>query len=715
VADDPLSNAADAALREVLEPSGVDSPAVTGSDVVNALVLAARSVGFEVHPARVAQVGREGGTDLRSAARRLGVPVREVVLDPGWWSGDSGPYVVQRQDGRFGAAVGRAGGHLLVIDSRATRIDEQTAASLGARAWTVTPRLPDHPTGLRQLAASSIGPGTRWDIALALTAAVGTAVLGIAAPALAGYVVGGLVELGTGARTIAIGVLLVLVALASTGLALLESILLQRVATRLDARAVAALLDRLVRLPLSFYRNASVGSLVQRVLGVDQVGSTIASSLLRIVFGVLLALAGVVVMVVVSPTLAAQVCLLLGVIGIAVVVILVYQAKARERYVAQALELSGTTLSLFAGISKIRVAGAESRMEALWTLTYARQQYAARDTARGLQWLSLLAAIAPILVTLTVVMGSVGETDALSLGAFTSFVAAASQTAIALAALLGPLSVCIGALPILRAVRPVLSAEPEPLGLAAADPDLHGGVELADVSFRYQERGPNVLENVSLRVSPGEFVAIVGPSGSGKSTLLRVLIGLERPTTGEVLFDGRPIDRLGPNLVRRQIGAVAQSAQLASGSILDNIVGATSRSEADAWAAAELAGIADDIRAMPMGMRTLVSDGAASFSGGQKQRILLARALVRQPRILLLDESTSALDNHTQSAIAAGMRTLGATRIVVAHRLSTIRHADRIYLLDGGSIAEQGTFDELMASRGAFRDLARRQLDDWPD
>ncbi|MDP4013099.1 MAG: ATP-binding cassette domain-containing protein [Candidatus Nanopelagicales bacterium] len=706
----PLEVAADAALREILTPSGMDVIQASGSDVVDALVVAAAASGFHVSPARTAQVGRGEPTDVMDAARRIGVPTRAVALKGRWWRRDSGPYIVQCLDGRVAAAVPRGRSYVLVLDARATRLDDGIAASLSPRAWSVTPRLPDEATGLRELVKASVGTSFRSDIVIALGAAVCTAVLGIAVPALSGYVVGDLVDRGAGARTVAIGLLLVMVALAAAGLILLQSLLLQGLTTRLNSRMVAALLDRVVRLPLSFFRAHSVGDLVQRIQGLDQVGFAVTTSLLRITSGLLLAVSGFAVMFVVSPALAWMVCAALFATGLVVVTIMYRQVQARERYVGQALELSGTTLSLFTGIAKIKVAGAETRMQALWTLTYARQQQAARDAARGVQRLSLVAALAPVLVTVVVVLGSIRASNGLPLGAFTSFIAAAGQSAGALAALLGPMNVVVGAIPVLKAVRVLLAARPEPLGSAAADPVLEGGVELAEVSFKYDETGPDVLSHVSLQVAPGEFVAIAGPSGAGKSTLLRVLIGLEVPTSGEVLFDGRPLERLGSDSIRRQIGAVAQSAELASGTILDNIIGASPLTESDAWAAAELAGIAADIRAMPMGMRTFVSDGAATFSGGQKQRIMLARALVRNPRILLLDEATSALDNRTQAAVGDSMRALGATRIVVAHRLTTIRDADRIYVVDGGRIVEHGSYEELMRRRGVFFALAARQL-----
>ena len=219
-----------------------------------------------------------------------------------------------------------------------------------------------------------------------------------------------------------------------------------------------------------------------------------------------------------------------------------------------------------------------------------------------------------------------------------------------------------------------------------------------------------MLEDVSLTAEPGEFVAIVGPSGAGKSTVFRLLLGFERPETGTVSYDGQSLGELDARAVRRQLGVVIQNARILAGPIFQNIVGAANLTLDDAWEAARIAGIAEDIERLPMGMHTFISDAAAAFSGGQRQRLLIARAVVARPRVLLFDEATSALDNRTQAAVSSALEQLQATRIVIAHRLSTIQHADRIVVLERGRIVEQGHYDELMESDGLFASLARRQI-----
>jgi len=257
---------------------------------------------------------------------------------------------------------------------------------------------------------------------------------------------------------------------------------------------------------------------------------------------------------------------------------------------------------------------------------------------------------------------------------------------------------------------PILQAKPE-VNERRADPgDLDGRVELDHVVFRYREDGPVILDQVDLRVEPGQFVALVGPSGSGKSTLLRLLLGFESPQSGAVFFDGQDLAGLDVHAVRRQLGVVLQNGKISSGSVFENIVSGTRLTLDDAWEAARAAGFAAEIEAMPMGMHTIISEGGTNLSGGQRQRLLIARALVHRPGILLLDEATSALDNRTQAVVGESLNRLRVTRIVIAHRLSTVRTADRIFVIDSGRIAEQGSFDELAANDGLFARLMARQM-----
>jgi len=264
--------------------------------------------------------------------------------------------------------------------------------------------------------------------------------------------------------------------------------------------------------------------------------------------------------------------------------------------------------------------------------------------------------------------------------------------------------------PVLEMAEPILKAEPEVSADKAPVTSVSGSIELSHVSFRYEEHAPWVLRNLSLKIRAGEYVAIVGRTGCGKSTLVRLLLGFEKPQNGAVYYDGRDLDTIDPRSLRRKMGVVTQDGQLFQGDIFANItISAPQLTLEEAWEAAEIAGIAQDIRDMPMGMQTLISEGQGGVSGGQKQRIMIARAVAPKPKILIFDEATSALDNVTQKQVSDALDKLKCTRIVIAHRLSTIRHCDRILVLDGGRIVEQGNYEELIEKNGMFADLVARQ------
>jgi ABC-type bacteriocin/lantibiotic exporter with double-glycine peptidase domain len=381
------------------------------------------------------------------------------------------------------------------------------------------------------------------------------------------------------------------------------------------------------------------------------------------------------------------------------------QSRQKNRVLQADAGLSGTVFALFSGIQKIRLAGAENRAFHRWSDSYAEK---ARAKYRLPVSLTVLTALSPVSAILGSAIIYAFGASKLSLGTYMGFQAAYGLAASALQGLTGIADQLAGIGPNLELARPLMDSEPESTGKREAVHALSGRINLSNLSFRYTEDGPWIIDGMDLSIEPGSYVAIVGTTGCGKSTLIRLLLGFERPQKGAVFYDGKDIRRLDIRSLRRRIGTVLQDGKLFNGSIFHNIVVcAPEKTMETAWAAADTAQISDDIREMPMGMHTLV--GGGGVSGGQRQRILIARAVAAKPDILIFDEATSALDNVIQAKVSRALDDMKCTRIVVAHRLSTIRNCERIIVLDGGHIIEDGSYDELMSLNGFFAGLVARQ------
>ena len=376
---------------------------------------------------------------------------------------------------------------------------------------------------------------------------------------------------------------------------------------------------------------------------------------------------------------------------------------------------SGMTYALITGIQKIKLAGAEKRAFARWGNLYAQSAKMTYDPPMFLKLNSVISLA--ISLTGTLVMYYMSVRAGLSVADYYAFNTAYGMVSGAFLSLAGIALSAAQIRPVLTMVQPFFDAVPEVSDGKQVIERLSGGIELNNVSFRYNENMPLILDDLSLKIRPGQYVAIVGRTGCGKSTLLRLLLGFEKPQKGAIYYDGKDLERIDLRSLRRRIGVVMQNGKLFQGDIYSNIViSAPWLSQQDAWEAAELTGIAEDIRRMPMGMNTVISEGSGGISGGQRQRLMIARAIAPKPKILMFDEATSALDNITQKKVSESLDRLKCTRIVIAHRLSTIRQCDRILVLDQGKIVEDGTYDELIASDGFFAELvARQRLDDVPD
>jgi ABC-type bacteriocin/lantibiotic exporter with double-glycine peptidase domain len=412
--------------------------------------------------------------------------------------------------------------------------------------------------------------------------------------------------------------------------------------------------------------------------------------------------------------------ILLGIVGLIflllTLVVLVWafiaSSKQQSAQLDSQMDANGWLVQMLNGLSKIRIANAEDRLVAKYIESLRKSIVAQSKVTVVSGWLSswfVFAAIgAPALFYFIIYRQWTGDLPPIATATYLAFYSAFSIAFGAIAGLSSPMASMSNVTPMYRLLTPMMEAVPETSGDRHDPGDLLGGIELRNIQFRYAPDSPLILRGLSMNIKPGELVALVGPTGAGKSTITRLLLAFETPEQGQILFDGQDLASLDPTLVRRQMGVVMQSGRITRASVLKNIMGDLSTDEETAWEAAKAAAVADDIRAMPMGMHTLVDP--SNISGGQAQRLLIARSLVTKPRIMIMDEATSALDNSAQAQVTEAVSQLNATRIVIAHRLSTIRSADRIIVLDQGIAVQSGTFDELMSAPGLFQDLVKRQV-----
>ncbi|MBR3723648.1 MAG: NHLP bacteriocin export ABC transporter permease/ATPase subunit [Selenomonadaceae bacterium] len=499
-------------------------------------------------------------------------------------------------------------------------------------------------------------------------------------------------------------------------LSVIRSIAMLRISTRINMTVEAALWSRLLTLPETFFKRFTVGELASRMQGMEAVKRVIGGNFVSAVFNTIFSFWSLILMCwySIKLTAAAIAVWLLWCLAVAFIYrrVISLQRKLIKASNAQA----GMVQQIFSGLSKFRIHGAEEQAYHLWSETFG-------ETWRhnlALRWQgnynSVIGAIQPFALTMLLYYIAVygaqepGTAGAIGYAQFLAFEAAYTSFNGALNSIIPLVGEFFKIQPHIENLTPILEELPEVTeDKMDADP-LSGAIEVNNLTFSYGEGKEDVLKNISFRVTAGENLAIVGKSGCGKSTLVRLLLGFEQPKSGGIFYDGQSLSDLSLPSVRSQMGVVLQNGQLMTGDIFANIVGQSSLTQDDAWEAAEAAGIADDIRAMPMGMQTIISEGSSNISGGQRQRLMIARALAAKPAILIFDEATSALDNRAQAIVTESIDKLNVTRIVIAHRLSTIRNADRILVMDAGKIAESGTFDELMERDGMFAKLVKRQV-----
>ena len=501
--------------------------------------------------------------------------------------------------------------------------------------------------------------------------------------------------------------------LSSQLIATVRELMMNRIQIKASLSVEAALMTRVMNLPASFFRQYASGELSSRFGAVTQLCDLLLGNVFSSGLTSLISLLYITQIFHFTPALVVPaLAILLSSLAFSVLSTLM-QIRISKQNMELGAKENGLSFALISGVQKIKLAGAEKRAFARWARAYSD---AAELTYNPPVFLKANAAITTaISLAGTILIYFLAVRTRVSASEYIAFNTAFGLVTGAFSALTGVALSVAQIKPILEMAEPILKTEPESAENKTVVTALKGGIELSNVCFRYTENMPYVVDGMNLKIRPGEYVAIVGTTGCGKSTLIRLLLGFEKPEKGAIYYDGKDISKLDLRSLRRKIGVVMQDGKLFQGDIYSNIViSAPQLSLDEAWEAAELAGIADDIRAMPMGMHTVLSEGQGGISGGQKQRLMIARAIAPKPRILMFDEATSALDNRTQKQVSDALDGLKCTRIVIAHRLSTIKNCDRILVLDKGRIIEDGTYGELIAKNGFFAELVERQRLDVP-
>ena len=638
---------------------------------------------------------------LEYVMRPTGIMYRPVKLEAGWHKDAIGPMLTRRKkDGAVVALLPNRTG-----DFRHMRGEEADYEQDAICFYKPFPLRKLHVKDILSYMASVLSPA---DITLMVVTTSVITGLGLLLTKLTNLLLSGESENKSMTFLLTLFLFFACTSISSLLFTGAKNIALSRLNSKMTVSVQAATMMRILSLPTTFFKKYSSGELAERADHMSTLCSSILGALFTTGLTAVFSLSYIGQIFVYAPALVTPAITIIMITLIFTLVTTVLEAGWDKIVMEHEAKERGLVYALIGGVQKIRLAGAEKRAFSKWAHMYAHTANIIYNPG----WFLKLNPVFSLAISLigTIVLYATALTSRISLADYYSFNMAYGMVSGAFMALAGIANSVAQIKTVLTMVMPIMEAEPETAGTNNVVTKLSGSIELSHVSFRYEEESPMIIDDLSVRINPGQYVAIVGKTGCGKSTLLRLLLGFESPVRGSIYYDQKDIRSLDLKSLRQNIGVVMQNGKLFQGDIYSNIVvSAPQLSVEDAWDAAELAGMAEDIRNMPMGMFTMISEGAGGISGGQKQRLMIARAVAPKPKILFLDEATSALDNITQKHVSDALATLKCTRIVIAHRLSTIRQCDRILVLDAGKIVEEGTYEELIAKKGFFADLVERQ------
>lgn len=643
--------------------------------------------------------------------RPHGIMYRPVKLDKGWYNNASGAMLGKLKTGEAVALLpDKLGmyGFYNPNTQKKVRLNRKTQELLEEDSYCFYKPFPLKKIGVRDLLQYIIGTVSPPTIVCVILITLCATLVGMITPRITKLLFSDVLESGSARLLLSIAVLYVCTSLSLLMIGGIKSLLMNRINTEMNVSVQAATMARILSLPADFFKNYSSGEITSRAQYISSLCQTLVQTFLSTGLTSVFSLVYITQIFVYAKELVIPaLCITLVTLVFSIVSSLA-QMKISKRYMELSGKMSGMTYQIITGVQKIKLSGSEKRMFARWMNEYAEESKYTYGTPPFIMFNGVISTA--ISLAGTIVMYFFAVRSGVSVADYTAFNAAYGMLSGALMSVAGIALTAARIKPVIDMAKPIMDAEPEISEGKQIVTKVSGGIELSNVSFRYEDNSPLVVDDLSLKIKPGQYVAIVGKTGCGKSTLLRLLLGFEKPQKGAIYYDGRDMGTLDLKSLRKKIGVVTQNGKLFQGDIYSNIIiSAPYLSVDDAWKAAEIADIADDIRAMPMGMHTIISEGAGGISGGQKQRLMIARAVAPNPKILMFDEATSALDNITQKKVSEALDSLKCTRIVIAHRLSTIKQCDRIIVLDGGKIVEDGTYEELLEKQGYFHELVERQ------